>query len=260
MEQFDDTAPILVYSPSNAWEIAGVNGEYNSTTHGTRNAGAQMQFVFSGTGIDVYGTKSFNMSSVPVTNRFTVDNGDPVLWSASPGENREFNTKMFSSRGLDNETHLLVMEVMVENSETWIDYVQVVRAVPTSTLPPTVASTATSTSPSSPASTASSAASDAHSPLSAGAVAGMSIGATLAVVLAVLCLLLCLRQRRRRVEQASSEYITLLSSLVYLSYNPACSQCGSFYAKSRSLSSALPSRGQRAVMVEYDDGELDNQR
>ncbi|KAK1225400.1 hypothetical protein PQX77_011670 [Marasmius sp. AFHP31] len=126
MERLDDTVPsLLVYTPASVWEIGGVDGEYNSTTHGTRIAGARMQFIFTGTGIDVYSTKSFNMSTAPATNRFTVDGGDPVTWSASPNPDQVFDTSMFSTRGLSEGTHTLVMEVTVENSETWIDYLQV---------------------------------------------------------------------------------------------------------------------------------------
>ncbi|KAK1230205.1 hypothetical protein PQX77_006714, partial [Marasmius sp. AFHP31] len=141
MERLDDTVPSLVYTPADAWEIGGVDGEYNSTTHGTRIAGARMQFIFTGTGIDVYGTKSFNMSTAPATNRFTIDGGNPVTWSASPNPDRVFNTSMFSTRGLSEGTHALVMEVTVENSETWIDYLQVVRMVLPPSSTPTTAST-----------------------------------------------------------------------------------------------------------------------
>ncbi|KAL0569526.1 hypothetical protein V5O48_012436 [Marasmius crinis-equi] len=53
MVRVDDTSPLLAYTPPDAWFPGGTESEWNFTTHGTRSAGAEMKFVFTGTGIDV---------------------------------------------------------------------------------------------------------------------------------------------------------------------------------------------------------------
>ncbi|KAK1230681.1 hypothetical protein PQX77_006212 [Marasmius sp. AFHP31] len=130
MPRLDDSDPALAYIPPGAWFIGGDSNEYNFTTHGTRNAGAQIQF---GTGIDVYGTTPHNnLSAPPVSNQFTLDGGDSVSWSAEPSSIPTYNTNMFGAHGLQDGTHTLVMEVLVRDSETWIDYLEVSRATSSS--------------------------------------------------------------------------------------------------------------------------------
>ncbi|KAJ8095525.1 hypothetical protein PM082_023051 [Marasmius tenuissimus] len=41
-----------------------------------------MQSVFAGAGVDVYSTISHNLSTLPTSNQFVLDGGDPVSWSA----------------------------------------------------------------------------------------------------------------------------------------------------------------------------------
>ncbi|KAK1225398.1 hypothetical protein PQX77_011668 [Marasmius sp. AFHP31] len=143
------------------------------------------------------------VSTSMVTNRRTClplpprivtdDGGDPVTWSASPSPDRVFNTRMFSARGLSEGTHTLIMEVAVDNSETWIDYLEVVVSSPSTRTTVSRLGTQTITA----ATTSSN-----RTTLSPGVIVGVSIGGTRAVLLAVLCLLLFLR--RRRVSQASA--------------------------------------------------------
>ncbi|KAJ8095521.1 hypothetical protein PM082_023047 [Marasmius tenuissimus] len=157
MQRLDDSDPGLAYTPPNAWFIGGDDNEYNFTTHGTRNAGAQIQFVFAGTGIDVYGTTPHNnLSAPPVSNRFTLDGGEPVSWSAVANPIPTYNTNMFGAHKLQDGTHTLLMEVLVRDSETWIDYLEVSRATSSSVpalasvntpSPETITKTSTETRP-----------------------------------------------------------------------------------------------------------------
>ncbi|KAJ8095527.1 hypothetical protein PM082_023053 [Marasmius tenuissimus] len=132
MERLDDSDPGLAYTPPDAWFIGGGGNEYKFTTHGTRNAGAQMHFVFAGNGVDVYGTISHNSSTLPALNRFILDGGDPVSWSAEASPTSVYNTNMFKAHGLQDGTYTLIMEVLVRDSETWIDYLEVSRATSSS--------------------------------------------------------------------------------------------------------------------------------
>ncbi|KAL0569527.1 hypothetical protein V5O48_012438 [Marasmius crinis-equi] len=206
MVRIDDTSPRLVYTPPDAWFLGGTESEWNFTTHGTRSAGAEMKFVFTGTGIDVYGTISFNQSTVSVSNTFSLDDKNPVTWSASVHSGPVYNTTMFSAQGLEDRMHTLVMQVKVENSETWIDYLEVTSSEAFSGSQPPTLSTATpslSSAPTQPPPTQ--AASDRGHVLSAGAIVGITFSGTLAVVMALLCLVWWIRRKRGSNEDMGAE-------------------------------------------------------
>ncbi|KAK1230204.1 hypothetical protein PQX77_006713 [Marasmius sp. AFHP31] len=84
-----------------------------------------MAFNFTGATIGIYRTTSNNMSSSTVHDLFTLDSGTPVPWSRQPNPIPLYGTLLFSRHGLEDGRHTLIMEATVENSETWIDYIEV---------------------------------------------------------------------------------------------------------------------------------------
>ncbi|KAK1225397.1 hypothetical protein PQX77_011667 [Marasmius sp. AFHP31] len=186
--RIDDRDSQLIFTPEDAWFPGGGQSEYRETTHGTSTAGARMSFEFIGTGVEVYGTISGNLAIPAVVNHFTLDGGTPSVWSPSPRRPFAFyNVQMFSARGLEDAVaHKLVMEVMVNHSETWIDYVQFPLSEPSPT-PSQPINAASSSEPSkAPRST----------PL--GLVAGVSVLGTLVFTLGMLHLIWYLWRRRMR--------------------------------------------------------------
>ncbi|KAK1216665.1 hypothetical protein PQX77_020701 [Marasmius sp. AFHP31] len=82
--RIDDRDPQLIFTPHDAWFPGGIQPEYMETTFGTTAAGARMSFEFTGTGVEVYGTISNNLSTSAVSNYFTLDDGAPYKWSRNP--------------------------------------------------------------------------------------------------------------------------------------------------------------------------------
>ncbi|KAK1230682.1 hypothetical protein PQX77_006213 [Marasmius sp. AFHP31] len=221
--RIDDRDPRLVFTPNGAWSPGGKQPEYMETTIGTRTAGARMSFNFTGTGIEVFGVLSNDIRDSAVLNTFTIDGGTSVRWSQRPvlGLPTQYNAKMFSTRGLEDGTHNLVMEVMVKDSATYIDYLEVNTSVGSSTnLPPDVptslsrpiTSSATSlpaltslpTPTSLPAPTVTPG-TDAGGVLSRDAVAGIAIGAMTGVFLMLLFIGWGLRRHWRRSKEGNGE-------------------------------------------------------
>ncbi|KAG7089049.1 hypothetical protein E1B28_010759 [Marasmius oreades] len=124
MQRIDDTDPRIRYTPPKSWFTGGNAAEYNSTTHGSKTAGAQMVFHFTGTKVDVYGTISSNVATVQNFDLFTLDDQDPVQWSVSPQTAPVYHQKMFSSPILQDGPHVLTLELLVDKSGTWIDYLE----------------------------------------------------------------------------------------------------------------------------------------
>ncbi|KAF9254870.1 hypothetical protein L218DRAFT_844813, partial [Marasmius fiardii PR-910] len=119
MQRVDDSDSSIIYTPTAGWISGGVKEEWNSTTHGTRMAGAEMKFTFNGTRVDVYGTITANTSSRFISNLFILDNVNhkPVKWSATSSPQPSYYTKVFSAQALDGGMHTLVMKVTEEESE-----------------------------------------------------------------------------------------------------------------------------------------------
>ncbi|KAG7089051.1 hypothetical protein E1B28_010761 [Marasmius oreades] len=138
MQRLDDTDTRIHYTPTGLWSTGGVAAEYNSTTHGSKTAGAQMVFHFTGTKVDVYGTISSNLASAKNFDLLTLDDEDPVQWSVSPQKPPVYHQRMFSSPILQDGPHVLTLELFVDKSETWIDYLEFMPSpseLPSSQLP-----------------------------------------------------------------------------------------------------------------------------
>ncbi|KAJ8095523.1 hypothetical protein PM082_023049 [Marasmius tenuissimus] len=184
--RIDERDPQLVFTPNDAWFPGGQKPEYMETTMGTKTAGARVSFNFKGTGVEMFGTISNNLRAPTFTNTYTIDGGNPVKRSQQPVLlNSAFNAKLFGVQGLKDGAHSLVMEVLVQDSENWIDYLEVSTSNASSvSLPPSVSTPftqqITSSATSAPAPTSSGV--DASGGLSRAAVAGIAIGSTTGVL------------------------------------------------------------------------------
>ncbi|KAJ8095542.1 hypothetical protein PM082_023069 [Marasmius tenuissimus] len=196
LTRVDDRDSQLVFVPNDAWFLGGTQSEFKGTTRGTRTAGARMTFEFTGTGVEVYGTTSFNCSTSAVLNYFTLDNGTPFEWSQNPSPLPSYNVKMFDARRLKDMAHTLDMEVTVNNSETWIDYVEYTPSKPPSTSSQSGSGAVSSSSTRSGAN---------GGVLSPGAVAGVAVGAMSGLILILLLTGWGLRRRWRRSRDRSEQ-------------------------------------------------------
>ncbi|KAJ8095544.1 hypothetical protein PM082_023071 [Marasmius tenuissimus] len=194
--RIDDRDSQLIFTPNGAWTPGGSQFEYMGTTIGTKTVGARMSFNFTGTGVEVYGTISGNLSNPAVSNRFTLDGGTPFEWSPSPRRSfASYNAKMFSAQGLKVMTHSLVMVVMVNNSETGIDYVEYTPSKASST--PSQLGDADSSSSTRSGSNGGT--------LSLGTVAGISVGVMSGLFLLLFLAVWGLRRRWRRLKNRNGQ-------------------------------------------------------
>ncbi|KAF9259418.1 hypothetical protein L218DRAFT_843039, partial [Marasmius fiardii PR-910] len=116
MQRIDDTDPRIVYT--GFWFRGGVPlAEYENTTHGANLAGAQMTFRFKGTKVDVYGTVTSNLATKSNLDYFTLDDREPVEWSVPPQQSPDYGTLMYSSPNLEDGTHVLTLDVTVNQSD-----------------------------------------------------------------------------------------------------------------------------------------------
>ncbi|KAG7089074.1 hypothetical protein E1B28_010784 [Marasmius oreades] len=229
MQRLDDTDPRITYTPTTSWFMGGVAAEYNSTTHMSNTAGAQMVFQFRGTKVDVYGTITSNLAQVKSYDLFTLDSEDPVEWSVSPQQPAVYQTRMFSSPTLQDGPHVLTLKRYVDKSDTIIDYLEFMPSpseLSSSQSPlgssiseagtqfpssPSVSTATTTVFPSPTFSGAgklsnsvlpSSVSNSSH--LSSGAVAGISIAAMIMVISGVWVLIWQCQKRRRRMWRSGS--------------------------------------------------------
>ncbi|KAJ8095526.1 hypothetical protein PM082_023052 [Marasmius tenuissimus] len=216
--RIDERDPQLVFTPIDAWSPGGKKPEYMETVMGTTTAGARVSFNFTGTGVEMFGTISNNSSAPTVTNTFTIDGGSPVQRSQKPvlAFNSQYNAKLFSVRGLKDGVHNLVMEVLVEDSETWIDYLEVDASTESSaSLPsgvpasPTQQTTSSGTGPLAPTLSGT----HASGGLSRAAVAGIAIGGMTGVFLMLLLIGWGLRRRWQRLKGKGCETETETAQL-----------------------------------------------
>ncbi|KAK1218140.1 hypothetical protein PQX77_019183 [Marasmius sp. AFHP31] len=214
MQRVDDTDSRLVYTPPEKWHTAGVEAEFMRSTHWTTTADAQMTFQFKGrsffsrakpqlilsgapgTKVSVFGTISSNVPQPATINLFSVDDREPVSRSVPAQKPAVYKQLFFSSPTLDDGVHTLTMKVTVNNSQTFIDYLEFEPSQPSST-PSSSTSTSSSTSDV-PIPATSVVVQVSAERLPAGAVAGISVAATLVIVSGLGCLLWWWRRRRHK--------------------------------------------------------------
>ncbi|KAJ6567129.1 hypothetical protein B0H19DRAFT_1353062 [Mycena capillaripes] len=120
---FDDTAPQLKYF--GAWLLGGSLNHFNSTVHGTREAGARIEFSFTGTSVEVRGPVSEVGAGAPTPiSTYVLDGGRPVAFSPNQTATTQFNQLFFQSQ-VPNGTHSLTITSTVNESLFWIDSIVV---------------------------------------------------------------------------------------------------------------------------------------
>ncbi|ESK82579.1 hypothetical protein Moror_3678 [Moniliophthora roreri MCA 2997] len=136
MERVDDTDSCIRYNPENAWFLGGVPNEYNGTTHRSRSSSAEMFFQFNGTSITVYGTITYHLEFPSSVDEFILDDSPPKWFAPTLDGVAHQHQVMFSSAPLEDGYHTLVMKRMVDNSESWIDYIDFTSSVVGENNPP----------------------------------------------------------------------------------------------------------------------------
>ncbi|KAL0067792.1 hypothetical protein AAF712_005232 [Marasmius tenuissimus] len=198
MQRVDDTDSRLVYTPPEKWHTAGVEAEFMHSTHWTTTADAQMTFQFRGTKVSVFGTISSNTPQPATLNLFSVDDREPSSWSAAAQKPAVYKQLFFSSPTLEDGIHTLTMNVTINDSQTFIDYLEFEPSQSSST---SSFSSSTSTSLSTsgvPIPSTSVVFQASGGSLPAGAVAGISVAATLVVMSGLGCLFWWWRRRRHK--------------------------------------------------------------
>jgi len=113
----DDSDPRIMYT--GPWFSGGrsATGDYNSTIHGTNNAGAYATFLFNGTGLAVYGmiSSSRHNTSAPVST-YVLDEERPVFYTAVQGQSPAFGQLFYESSSLQDGSHSLVITSTVQGS------------------------------------------------------------------------------------------------------------------------------------------------
>ncbi|KAJ8095538.1 hypothetical protein PM082_023065 [Marasmius tenuissimus] len=209
--RLDDRDSRIHYTPDEAWFLEGLKTEYMGTTTGTKIAGALMNFNFTGTGVEVYGTATL---SPTILNFFTIDGGTPVQWPQNPQNwsGPRDNVKMFGVRDLEDGAHTLVMQVTVKGSGTWIDYLDIANnessqqtsdSTPSGETPSSTSEGLHTTSTTSDM-TGQVSVNEAKHSLSLGATAGIAVGAMSGLFLIILLIVWGLRRRWRRIKSLES--------------------------------------------------------
>ncbi|KAF9457664.1 hypothetical protein BDZ94DRAFT_194133 [Collybia nuda] len=124
-EIVDDRDPRVEYSGS--WMLSGDPGEFNSTTHGTVNAGSQVKFTFKGTSVQVFGTIS---NRAPYTDApastYSLDGSPPQQFHPPPPDNIFYRQSFFKSSALEDKQHVLVITSTLSTAAFWLDYFEIV--------------------------------------------------------------------------------------------------------------------------------------
>ncbi|KAF8588067.1 hypothetical protein K439DRAFT_1630094 [Ramaria rubella] len=99
---------------------------YNGTETLTREAGATTMYVFSGTGISVFGTQCDPAGGNTTVSTYVIDGGPASTYTEPPGIvcNQNF-FNFFSSPPLINGQHTLYITNLNNNAWFFIDYLQV---------------------------------------------------------------------------------------------------------------------------------------
>ncbi|KAJ7119036.1 hypothetical protein C8R44DRAFT_789889 [Mycena epipterygia] len=123
---FDDTEPQLRYFGT--WFLGGSPNEFNSTAHGTREPGASVEFLFTGTSVEVRGSVSQAGLGAPTPiSTYVLDGGLPVTFSPTQTAAAQFNQIFFQSQ-VPNGTHSLSITSAVDQSLFWLDSIVVTTA------------------------------------------------------------------------------------------------------------------------------------
>ncbi|KAG9217775.1 hypothetical protein CCMSSC00406_0003536 [Pleurotus cornucopiae] len=202
---------------SQGWGKAGSKVEYLGTTTSTTTKGAQFTFSFYGTSIKVFGTLAGTTGSLaPVLpdtiTSYTVDGGDPVLFSGKPGNDAQYNQQFFSSGDLSNSTHTIVGTCVNGGSPVYIDYLVVGAPTPESISSPPVSITWAHSQPATPtrllatesSSLPTSIASPYTTPPVATIIGSIAGGFTLVVIAFALFLWYCRRKRMESIRHRRS--------------------------------------------------------
>ncbi|KAG5650007.1 hypothetical protein H0H81_001085 [Sphagnurus paluster] len=120
----DDTDPRIRYSSN--WIAAAGTNEFDSTTHVTRQAGAQATFKFTGSSIAVYGTipDTGAYKDAPVST-YSLDGASSVTFSPAIGSTAQYRQLFFSSPKLSDGEHTLVITSAVDQAYLWLDYFEI---------------------------------------------------------------------------------------------------------------------------------------
>ncbi|KAG6906682.1 hypothetical protein DXG01_012599 [Tephrocybe rancida] len=121
-----DDSDYSVVSYKGAWIASGTSNEFDGTTHGTRDAGAQATVKFKGTSIAVFGTIAYGRlgnASAP-NSSYTLDNATPTLFSGFPPSiNPAYERQFYLSPILDPAVeHTLVITLVATGGNMfWLD-------------------------------------------------------------------------------------------------------------------------------------------
>ncbi|EGO29514.1 hypothetical protein SERLADRAFT_378473, partial [Serpula lacrymans var. lacrymans S7.9] len=125
----DDRDNTITYSPSNGWELGGVNREYDNTTHGSILVGTPMEISFAfqvqGTRVMVYGTiaPAKDNNIIPPVSYYKVDNTPAVTYTAPAIQNTQYHQQFYDSGNLADGVHTVIINPLTtQNSTLWFDY------------------------------------------------------------------------------------------------------------------------------------------
>ncbi|TFK96946.1 hypothetical protein BDV98DRAFT_597051 [Pterulicium gracile] len=119
----DEADSRVRFDPPDAWNLAGVIPEHESTTHFTTRGGATSTFSFSGTGIEVYGTLGLEESQNPFNVSFSIDGKSAGTYQSIDVERILRRMPFFSSGVLPDSEHTLVATYMTDGARTmFLDY------------------------------------------------------------------------------------------------------------------------------------------
>ncbi|KAA1474969.1 hypothetical protein DENSPDRAFT_883205 [Dentipellis sp. KUC8613] len=216
LTQVDDTDPSVQYSGD--WKTKhGLPNAFDNTVHYTTEAGSSIQFVFSGTDLQVFGAANSPGDALNYTLDSQPLSAVPLV--QSDGDHQNHNPPQMQSLihlpDIPCSQHTLVLQ-----PKQFMIFDQVTYS-PTCPSPSDSASvtttlvsvpTTTESSSSTSSSTAAPLRAATRSAMTTGAIAGVSIGATLFLIAIGLFLALFMRHRRQRhMKRPSAEYLASLS-------------------------------------------------
>ncbi|KAF8064349.1 hypothetical protein FPV67DRAFT_216406 [Lyophyllum atratum] len=116
----DDRDSSIHYLGGN-WSLEGVKEEYLGTTHGTKEAGAQISFTFEGSAIGVYGTIT-NTRRIAAVSNYVIDGQSMFTLTAQPHTPILHQSLFYQSPKLGDGEHTLVVTSTVADSAFYFDF------------------------------------------------------------------------------------------------------------------------------------------